>query len=64
MENNCEHLCGHWCKLTTNDLGPDIVMYHCAFPENCRECVDYKRKVRKRGRKIKGGTKCKGGRIP
>lgn len=45
MENDCKHLYKSClCWLTAHENGRDLVAYVCAFPDNCKECKDYKPK--------------------
>lgn len=47
MENDCINLYrGRLCALTAHEsqypLRGVLRMYVCAYPENCKECKDYK----------------------
>lgn len=48
MENNCANLYdSRLCYLTFHDEGRNLVGYPCAYPQNCKECKDYKPKKNK-----------------
>lgn len=53
MENDCINLYrGRLCALTAHEsqypLRGVLRMYVCAYPENCKECKDYKQDPVKR----------------
>lgn len=50
MENDCDNLYkGRLCWLTAHDHDRNLVLYVCAYPDNCKECKDYKPKSNKDG---------------
>lgn len=51
MENDCDNLYdGRLCLLTFHEHDRDLVAYVCDYPDNCKECKDYKPKDEKDGK--------------
>lgn len=51
MENDCINLYkGRLCALTAHESQYPLrlIMYACAYPDNCNECKDYQKKPVKR----------------
>lgn len=45
MENSCVNLySGCLCYLTLHKRNGDLVVCPCAYPQNCKDCKDYKPK--------------------
>lgn len=57
MENDCKNRYMDWCRLTAHHHEGDLIAYPCAYPDNCRDCKDYKPNFQRNDPKKSAGSR-------